>query len=127
MQQRLNAMNYKEPPYSVRYPELLKMGDDPRRPANNQIIRNLFYYSRDDIRGLSSTKPGAEAVVYDLSSFDAESTKFLSNFVFHNDLPIRVAYSAYKQEGSATLSWEVMVRQRFRPGHCHSRSGFYRS
>ncbi len=113
MQERLNAMNYKEPPYSVRYPELLAMGDDPRRPANNSFVRNIVYYTRDDYRGLSSTKPGAEAVVYDLNPFDPGSTKFEANVIFHKAQFVRIAYNPYKAEGASTLTWEDWVAKGF--------------
>ena len=105
MQQRLDAMNYKEPPYSERYPELLKMGDDPRKPANNQFVRNVVAYTRDDYRGLSTTKAGsAEAVIYNLSPFDPESTVFSSNIIFHPALP-KVFCRSYKKDDAATLEW----------------------
>jgi len=39
---RLNAVNYKQPPYSVRYPELLTLYDDePAVPKGNVILRNV--------------------------------------------------------------------------------------
>lgn len=38
----LKAMNYREPPYSQKYPELLTLYDDePAVPRNNKIIRNI--------------------------------------------------------------------------------------
>ncbi|HPO15374.1 MAG TPA: right-handed parallel beta-helix repeat-containing protein [Candidatus Hydrogenedentes bacterium] len=105
MEERLNAMNYKEPPYSTRYPELLNMGGDPRRPANNSFTKNILFYTPDNFRGLASTKPGQEAVIYDLDSFDPESTIINGNVIFHYYRPIRVSWSAYKQEGKSMLSW----------------------
>jgi hypothetical protein len=43
----LEAMNYREPPYSERYPELLTLyEDDPAVPKNNKIIRNISYGGR---------------------------------------------------------------------------------
>lgn len=42
MVNRLNDMNYKNPPYSTRYPELLKyMDDDPGAPKGNVVTRNI--------------------------------------------------------------------------------------
>ncbi len=39
---RLEAMNYREPPYSTRYPELLKLYDDePAVAKGNRIVRNI--------------------------------------------------------------------------------------
>ncbi|MCE5249212.1 right-handed parallel beta-helix repeat-containing protein [bacterium] len=44
---RMDAMNFREPPYSERYPELLKLyDDDPAIPKNNKIIRNVSYGGR---------------------------------------------------------------------------------
>jgi len=105
MQQRLDAMNYRQPPYSARWPELLTMGDDPRRPANNQFVRNVVAYTHEDYRGLTTTKPGsAGAVVYDLSPFDPESTVFSSNVISHPSLP-KIFCQSYKKDDAATLEW----------------------
>ncbi len=39
---RMDAMDYRNPPYSAKYPELLKLyGDDPAIPKGNRIIRNI--------------------------------------------------------------------------------------
>lgn len=39
---RLQAMNYTAPPFSERYPELLTLyQDDPARPKDNRILRNI--------------------------------------------------------------------------------------
>ncbi|MHB9030790.1 MAG: right-handed parallel beta-helix repeat-containing protein, partial [Candidatus Latescibacterota bacterium] len=44
---RMDAMNFREPPYSAKYPELLALyGDDPAVPKNNRIIRNISYGGR---------------------------------------------------------------------------------
>ena len=107
MQQRLDAMNYRQPPYSARWPELLTMGDDPRRPANNQFVRNVVAYTHEDYRGLTTTKPGsAGAVVYDLSPFDPESTVFSSNVISHPSLP-KIFCQSYKKDDAATLGFKV--------------------
>lgn len=107
MRERLEAMHCNEPPYSERYPELLAMGDDPRRPANNAFTNNIVAYTRDDFRGLSSTAPTPEAaVVYNLAPFDATSTVFNKNLIYHPDFPVRVAWSAYGEPGSSILTWE---------------------
>lgn len=114
MQERLDAMNYKAPPYSERYPELLEMGDDPRRPANNRFERNIVAYTRTDFRGLSTTAPHPEgAVVYNLAPFDPESTVIDNNLVWHPEGHYRVAWSVYKQEGSATLNWQEWQEKGF--------------
>jgi len=44
---RMDAMNYSKPPYSEKYPELLKLyEDEPAIPKNNRIIRNVSYGGR---------------------------------------------------------------------------------
>ncbi len=107
MQERLEAMNYREPPYSERYPELLEIEKDPRRPMNNVFVRNLIFYARDDFRGLSSAAVGsAEAVIYDLDRFDPATTKIENNFVCHYGLPVRVRWRAFDESDAETLSWE---------------------
>ena len=43
----LNAMNYRKPPYSVRYPRLLTLlNDQPRIPKGNVITHNVSYGGR---------------------------------------------------------------------------------
>lgn len=43
----LEAMNFRDPPYSEKYPELLTLYDDePAVPKNNKIIRNISYGGR---------------------------------------------------------------------------------
>lgn len=107
MDERLKAMNYTQPPYSERYPELTQMGADPRRPANNRFRRNIIAYQADDFRGLSTAKPGSNsAVVYDFDSFDPSSTIIGDNVIFHPDKEVRVAWKAYKDApGQTTLPW----------------------
>jgi len=40
----LQAMNYLQPPFSVRYPELVSlMNDDPAMPKGNLIMHNIFF------------------------------------------------------------------------------------
>ncbi len=44
---RLKAVNYTQPPYSTRYPELLTLYDDnPAMPKYNRIVRNVIYRGR---------------------------------------------------------------------------------
>jgi len=44
---RMDAVNYSQPPYSEEYPELQTLyDDDPAIPKNNKIIRNLSYGGR---------------------------------------------------------------------------------
>jgi len=44
MYNRMDDMNYSQPPYSEKYPELLTLyDDDPGMPKGNKIIRNVSY------------------------------------------------------------------------------------
>jgi len=113
MQERLEAVNYKEPPYSERYPELLEMGPDPRKPENNRIARNVFSYRSDDYRGLSTAEKRPEsAVVYHLDRFDPETTVFNNNFYSHYPEP-RVYYSEYNKEGAEVITFEEWRKKGF--------------
>ena len=41
---RMDAMSFRQPPYSEKYPELLRLYDDePAVPKNNRILRNVSY------------------------------------------------------------------------------------
>lgn len=41
---RMDDMKFSEPPYSEKYPELLKLyNDEPAAPKNNKILRNVSY------------------------------------------------------------------------------------
>jgi hypothetical protein len=43
----MSDMNYTDPPYSTKYPELLTLyNDEPAVPKNNKIIRNISYGGR---------------------------------------------------------------------------------
>ncbi len=47
MRPKLHAVNYKNPPYSTRYPRLPKiLEDDPLLPKGNVIVRNVSYGGR---------------------------------------------------------------------------------
>ncbi|GMW03833.1 MAG: hypothetical protein AMXMBFR84_49670 [Candidatus Hydrogenedentota bacterium] len=42
LEEKLEAMNWKEPPYSTRYPELVNiLNDEPTLPKGNKIVRNI--------------------------------------------------------------------------------------
>ena len=44
---KLDAMNYRQPPYSTRYPELLRQADgEPAIPKYNRIVGNISYGGR---------------------------------------------------------------------------------
>lgn len=52
---RMRAVNYKQPPYSTRYPELVNYWqEDPAFPKRNRIHGNLFYKIRNLLNGSSS-------------------------------------------------------------------------
>lgn len=105
MDERLEAVKPKEPPYSIRYPEILSLyQDDRRKPANNMFIRNVIYYQRDDFCGISSmAEEKGKSAIYDLSSFDAETCKFDRNLIFHFGKEIRVICQPYGKQGEGKI------------------------
>ena len=57
-QQRLEAVNYKNPPYSVQYPELSKyFEDEPATPKRNTFSKNLLVNIQDITEGHSEWLP----------------------------------------------------------------------
>jgi len=108
MRERLEALPYRRPPWGARYPHLLHYyDDDPRRPADNRVTRNVIAYGRDDFMGFWRVReaPGA-ARVYDLPDFDAGSTVFARNTIWHGGLPVRVHARPYGGGRAAeTLLW----------------------
>ena len=51
---RLQAVNYTQPPYSVKYPELVNYWqEDPAFPKRNRIYGNLFYNITNLLHGSS--------------------------------------------------------------------------
>jgi len=108
MQERLEAMNPTEPPYSERYPELATLDEDPRRPANNRFVGNVIAYSRDDYRGMWSMAPNPNsAVVYNFTPFDAESTVIDNNLIDSGGYPVRINWRAYGEDGGQeTIRWD---------------------
>jgi hypothetical protein len=66
---KMNAMNYSQPPYSTRYPELLTLyKDDPALPKHN-IIRNNVSYG------------GRFMDVYDYNAFDFRMVTVTGNII----------------------------------------------
>ncbi|WP_197451986.1 right-handed parallel beta-helix repeat-containing protein [Rosistilla carotiformis] len=54
LEQRAEAMDYKNPPWSERYPDLAKIMDDsPQEPLNNVIQRNVFVDCAKQVGSLS--------------------------------------------------------------------------
>jgi len=106
MQERLEAMNYTEPPYSTRYPELLDM-NDPRCPAGNTFLRNVMYYEPDDFAGITSTRRrNGAAIIYNLAPFDPETSQFDWNTIYHFGLPVRIRATSYGKTDGKTLLWD---------------------
>lgn len=116
MGERLRAMNYTAPPYSVRYPQLLDMGD-ARTPANNRFQRNIVVYRRDDIAGIVSTDPKPDsAVLYNLAGFDPQTDRFDHNLVWHDGRPIRLNYREYKGKSEGAITWQQWQAKGFDAG-----------
>lgn len=94
-QQRLLAqVDYKSPPWSTRYPELLKLLDaDPRTPAHNTILRNIFVCPRGP---------------YQFSPFDPATSRVDSNIVWTGANPLTIFATFYRQPGGGkNLNWDA--------------------
>lgn len=66
---RMDDMNFRQPPYSTRYPELLKLyEDEPRVPKENKIVRNVSY-------------GGRWMDVYDFGAFDFSVVTIVDNLI----------------------------------------------
>jgi parallel beta-helix repeat protein len=118
LSKRLNDMNFEIPPYSLAYPELasLKRGDQ-RKPSNNKFIRNIAIYSDDDYAGLNSMeKKDKAAVVYYLHEFDAGTSEFRTNLIWHDGLPVRIHSKDYYSKKTEILSWQKWTRAGFDAG-----------
>ncbi len=115
MDERLEAMKPKEPPYSIRYPELLTLyQDDRRKPANNQFIRNIISYERDDFCGISSMKSEkGSSAVYHLAPFDPETNKFDLNLIFHFGKEVRVHWESYKKNDYEKITFAKWQERNF--------------
>ncbi len=110
---RLNAMNYKEPPYSNMYPELESVLIEPRKPTGNEFCNNVIAYKRDDYVGLTSMEPHpGSAAVYDLDNFDP-GTVFKNNAIHHYNIPVRVRFKPFEKPSAGTISWQEWVTRGF--------------
>ena len=109
LNKRLQKMNYMDPPYSIRYPNLASLvEDDRRKPTNNHFIRNIVTYSSDNLSGLSSMVPRKNAaIVYYLNEFDQKTTLFQNNFIWHNNLPVRISFRSYDGKKKRILNWQA--------------------
>lgn len=57
-QQRLNAVNYKNPPYATQYPMLAKYWeDDPATPKRNTFSKNVLVNIQDKVEGKAEWLP----------------------------------------------------------------------
>jgi parallel beta-helix repeat protein len=92
-QQRLAQINYKQPPWSTRYPELLELlNTDPRTPAHNTVIRNIFVCPRGP---------------YQFSPFDPSTSRVDSNIVWTGTNALTVYATFYQQPGGGkNLKWD---------------------
>ena len=81
MYEKLEAVNYDQPPYSTRYPSLATiLEEDPAQPKRNQILRNISVGGRwlDLMNGLDDTKVQIEQNLVDEDPLfvDAENADF---------------------------------------------------
>ena len=80
---RMEAVNYRQLPYSTRYPELLTLyDDDPAEPKGNVIVRNVC------VRGTWLDMAGidrAAGVLLDLPPVNPESVTIQDNLVTDDD------------------------------------------
>jgi hypothetical protein len=107
LMRRLEEMNYREPPYAERYPELVSVLDgDPFLGKRNSISHNVVWYTRDDVQGFWGIgKKPASSYVWELKNFDPTTTTIDSNLIWHDDSPIRVAHNAYGDTRTLT-DWD---------------------
>jgi hypothetical protein len=69
LSRKMEDVHYNEPPYSTRYPDLLKMYDgEPAVPKNNRIVRNISY-------------GGRWMDVYDYQAFDFSIVQVKDNLI----------------------------------------------
>jgi len=86
LEDSLAAMNYREPPYSEKYPELLTYySDEPNVPKNNKIIRNISYGGRFIER-------------YDYFAYDPSVVTIKDNVIADSII--------YKRVKEAPVGWE---------------------
>ena len=79
--ERLNAVDYLNPPYSVLYPELtILLQDDPAIPKGNKIIRNIIINSSEPslIEGAENITLLKDNVIDDTAEFITSSPPELS-------------------------------------------------
>jgi len=107
--ERLNAVPYKEPPWSTRYPELLKLYDDePAVAKGNRIVRNICSGGR----WLDLLDKLDDKVVYVKDNLVGEDPLFVD--AGHQDFRLKDDSPAYKL-GFKRIPFEEIGPQRNRP------------
>jgi len=107
--ERLNAVPYKEPPWSTRYPELLKLYDDePAVAKGNRIVRNICVGGR----WLDLLDKLDDKVVYVKDNLVSEDPLFVD--AGHQDFRLKDDSPAYKL-GFKRIPFEEIGPQRGRP------------
>jgi len=107
--ERLNAVPYKEPPWSTRYPELLKLYDDePALAKGNRIVRNICSGGR----WLDLLDKLDDKVVYVKDNLVGEDPLFVD--AGHQDFRLKDDSPAYKL-GFKRIPFEEIGPQRNRP------------
>jgi parallel beta-helix repeat protein len=93
-QRALEQIDYQHPPWSTRYPELLKLLEtDPRTPAHNTILRNIFICPRGP---------------YQFSPFDPATSLVDSNIVWTGTNALTIYATFYQQHGGGkNLTWDA--------------------
>jgi hypothetical protein len=83
----LSGMRFAEPPYSVRYPELIKILDeDPAAPRGNVVARNVCWGGRwDEIEGKARPLVKIENNLLDIDPKFVDAEKL--NFQLRDDSP----------------------------------------
>ncbi|MBI2434521.1 MAG: right-handed parallel beta-helix repeat-containing protein [Candidatus Hydrogenedentes bacterium] len=106
LEKRLEEVNYRHPPYSERYPELLDM-QDPHRPVGNRFIRNIVSYQHDDFRGPTVTTAAPEtAVAYAVEQIAESTTKIDQNLICHYEKPVRILWREASARTAQLVPWE---------------------
>ncbi|MFH0983713.1 MAG: alpha-L-fucosidase [Planctomycetota bacterium] len=117
---RLKAVNYKQPPYSQRYPELARVLDgNPAEPKGNRVARNVCSGGRwtDFHDGMNEQKAGvADNLVLPDAGF-VNAAK--GDFQLKDDSP------AYKIPGFQKIPFEEIgiFKDEYRPGLTTSAEG----
>ena len=107
MRRHLTEVNYQQPPYSERYPNLVGVLDEQRAPARNRIERNVIRYRRDDTAGFWNMREQPEsAIVWQLSNYDTASTVIDNNLIWHYGEPVRVEAQPFYNGKREVLGWD---------------------